>query len=346
MIQCIQYRKSSFLGTEEWRAIPWETTPKDIFQQLYDKGFALGALLENIDNADLISPNASISELSAFLQRLIDMNVEMEQWYQELLSQSPSPLSWSTDLPQNIMTTPSTTDQPDVVEPSSMTPFAFPNLRLACILVTYWGLRVILSNTIAITCGAILSADSPVLRAESSSSRDLRGMAQQLLGEHGDRIRLEYATNIMRSMPYSLSDSMGFIGAQKCLFGLRTALFSLRRHPGEDLKWCKAVYQQLDTKKGLRYAREIAKLDGRLSASGRDSLPMRISETRASSFEDESSAEEASSSQSFFRSMRPVGVEAQPSDVDPGFLTDTYRQKSDRSLSPSSQLQGVLPHED
>ena len=70
----------------------------------------------------------------------------------------------------------------------------------------------------------------------------------------------------MRSMAYSLNDSMGLLGAAKSLFPLRVALFALRRQPGEELKWCQAVYQELETKKGLRYAREIAKLDGKISA--------------------------------------------------------------------------------
>ena len=70
---------------------------------------------------------------------------------------------------------------------------------------------------------------------------------------------------------------MGLLGAQKSLFALRVALFSLRRHPGEELKWCQAMYQEFDNRKGLRYAREIAKLDGKYSAAGRDSLPMGVS---------------------------------------------------------------------
>lgn len=73
---------------------------------------------------------------------------------------------------------------------------------------------------------------------------------------------------------------MGLWGAQKSLLALRTALFSLRRHPGEELKWCQAVYQEMDNRKGLRYAREIANLDGRWSVSGRDSLLTTVNNER------------------------------------------------------------------
>jgi hypothetical protein len=69
---------------------------------------------------------------------------------------------------------------------------------------------------------------------------------------------------------------MGLLGAQKSLFALRVALLALRRHPGEELKWCQAVYQEFDDRKGLRYAREMAKLDKNFTAAGRDSPPMGV----------------------------------------------------------------------
>lgn len=75
---------------------------------------------------------------------------------------------------------------------------------------------------------------------------------------------------------------MGLMGAQKSLFALRTALFVLQRHPGQELKWCQAMYQELDGKKGLRYAREIAKLEGKHSAASRDDLPNIASHRRDS----------------------------------------------------------------
>ncbi|KAL2052932.1 hypothetical protein ABVK25_006873 [Lepraria finkii] len=105
----------------------------------------------------------------------------------------------------------------------------------------------------------------------------LKSTAQRLLAQHGTPRRLELATSVMRLIPCCLNDSMGLLGAQKSLYALRVALFSLRRHPGGGLKWCQAVYKEFDNRKGLRYAREIAKLDGKYSAARRDSLPMSVS---------------------------------------------------------------------
>ena len=274
MIQSIQHRKSSFLVSEEWKSIPWAETPKDVYQKLVDLGLALAVLLEEIDNADLLSPNANIPSLVTFLQRLTRMDGDMDMWYQEFVENNQKPIYW---LAQAKTTSSSSTrwHLGDPSAPSKSPAFEFRSLRLACFTTTYWALRTILSNTVAITCGALLSADS-LPQTGSWTSNDLRRNAHQLLGKHGSAARLELAINIMRSMPYTLDDSMGLLGAQKSLFALRTALFSLRRHPGEELRWCHTMYQQISSKKGLRYAKEITKMDGKLNASGRDSLPMRV----------------------------------------------------------------------
>lgn len=69
---------------------------------------------------------------------------------------------------------------------------------------------------------------------------------------------------------------MGLVDAQKSLFALRTALFSLRRYPGKEaLEWCRAIYEEVGEKQGLRYAREIGRMDSKTSASGRESLPLK-----------------------------------------------------------------------
>ena len=264
MIQCIQFRKSSFLGDSDWSTIPWGTTGKDIYQQLYDKGFALAAVLEEMDNTDLTNAGTPTSQLSSYLQRCSEMHADFEAWYHELIQQSPSPLYWTTNSNIAVCSAQESLAN-DAPRSQKLSPFSFPSLRLAYITATYWALKLVLSGAIALTCGAILSSAST---NQSSSvdldpAVDLRNTAHRLLSQHGGPQRLELATNIMRSMPYSLNDSMGLLGAAKSLFPLRAALFTLRRQPGEELKWCQAVYQELETKKGLRYAREIAKLDGK-----------------------------------------------------------------------------------
>ena len=269
MIQCIQFRKSSFLGDWDWLTIPWGDTGKDVYQRLYDKGFAIGALLEDMDNTKLSDIETRSSQLSSYLQRCSALHIDFESWYEQLLQQSPSPLYSTT---KSDILSGSTIELPpnDAPNPQTLSPFTFPSLRVAYITTTFWALKLILSSEIALTCRAILSGESATqsIHADPDPTVDLRNTAHRLLSQHGSSQRLELATNIMRSMAYSLNDSMGLLGAAKSLFPLRVALFALRRQPGEELKWCQAVYQELETKKGLRYAREIAKLDGRISAPG------------------------------------------------------------------------------
>jgi len=277
MIQRMRCRKSSFLNTPEWQNMPWAGSPKDVYQKLYDKGEALVALLLEIDSLKTIGESTSIAVLSKYLLRLSEMDA-MEAWFLEISNESPALLYWST---QSNTTSSNATGWhlSEALGQSPRAPFAFHTLRLACITVTFWALKLMLSNTIALACDSILSTNTEG-RASASQGFDVIGTAQHLLNKYVTPYSLELATKIMRSMLYCLNDSMGLWGAQKTLFALRTALFSLRRHPGEELKWCQAVYQEMDNRKGLRYVREIANLDGRWSVSGRDSLLTTVNNKR------------------------------------------------------------------
>lgn len=313
MIQSLQYRKASFLGTEQWQSVPWEITPKDIYQKLYDKGFALAALLEKLDDEDILSPNTERPERSGYLRMLIDLDAGLSLWYQKLHTSTPSPIFWPT---QTILIPSSSAGGQNQQAPAqgALPSFEYRNLRVANITVTYWALRTILSNTIAIICGAILSTHVST-RIRSINSNNLLETAQQQLTRHGSVTRHEYATNIMRSMPYCLNDNKGLLGAQKSLFSLRAAFFSLRRYPGEELKWCAAVYRQLDNEKGLRYAREIARFDRQLNPPKRDCISNSMHGTPSEDIPREGGNEERNEEAGGGRQ-----AEFQPPDVDEAFL--------------------------
>ena len=70
------------------------------------------------------------------------------------------------------------------------------------------------------------------------------------------------STYIVRAMPFCLSKEQGLLGAQQALFPLRIALFILRLNPGPELRMCQNFYVALNEQKGLRYAKEIGKMDG------------------------------------------------------------------------------------
>ena len=274
MIQGIQFRSSSFLNAGEWLTIPWQEAPKDVYQQLYDKGFALGALLEDIDQVGTIGSDTDITVLSNLLQRAAAIDRNLDDWYERIREESPHPLYWHVQ-PSAPCSRISSSSSSQIREPSRHSPFTFHTARLACIVVTSWALKLALSVNIALLCKSIISTHTSV-RISGINDFDLRSQAHCLLPKHGDPHRMKLATNIMRSMPYTLNDNMGLWGPQKSLFALRVALAALRGHPGEDLKWCQRVYQELDARKGIRYAREIAKVESKWTFVRKDILPLSI----------------------------------------------------------------------
>lgn len=260
MIQALQNRKASPLGNFEWCTSPWgqgqkeQDSKRDYSQRLYDHGFALAALFEEIDNARLLSPEAQIPLLTKYLRRCSAMDAAFNLWYQDLTRESSTPLYWLTLPNDDIKYT--------AAALTNKRPFSFPDLRVANTMTAFWGCKLALSNTIAIICASVLSPNAPK-NEDPRSHAALERTACQMLIQHGDTGRLENATNIIRSMPYCLHDSMGLLGSQKSLFALRAALLSLRRSPGEELGWCVRVYQELVEKKGLGYAREVGKVNAK-----------------------------------------------------------------------------------
>jgi hypothetical protein len=81
---------------------------------------------------------------------------------------------------------------------------------------------------------------------------------------HAHRFKL--ASKIMQSVPYCNTDSMGLLGAQKCIFPLRTALTAFEAAPGRELARCCEVYSELFTRRKVRFARDLA-MDNAIDAN-------------------------------------------------------------------------------
>lgn len=258
MFQSLLLRKASPLGSHEWCTRPWyqkrkDQRQKDISQKLYDHGFALGALLEDIDNADLANEDADAEEIQKYLRRCSAMDAKFNLWYQEFVRGSKGPTYWPTPVDDSI--TLGEANEYRALISNNNRPFSFPNLQVANIQLLYWALKLAISSTIANICSAALStppSPTPI------TPTPLQATAIQMLVQHGETGRLENATKIMRSMPYCLQDSMGLLGAQKSLFALRAALLLLRESEFEELELCAQMYKDLYEKKGLGYARQVA----------------------------------------------------------------------------------------
>lgn len=301
MIQSIQFRTKSFLLEPDWRDSLWKPGAKDSSQRLYDLGFELGALQGQMDDAGLQRGELSSRDIESFMGSLKAHQAEMDAWYQEFLSSSPSPLYWVSDTAPSFLI--------EDGEPGIDTlpgPFTFPTMRYATVITTYWALRIAVAGTFRQLFHEIASSStspvpSPSTQQPSGSPRTQRPshLEQQpaqntstfaqretdpgsntslplknpeptdpsvsrisLNATTPDNDPITLATNIVRTMPFCMSDEQGILGAQHSLFALRVALFILRLHPGMELRWCQSIYRTMDSRKGLRYATEIAKLDG------------------------------------------------------------------------------------
>lgn len=257
MISCLEHRRTSVLAYGRWLARPWDATSNSIHPRVHDKGFALAALLQEIDKANLSSADSSISIQSHCLQRAIDMDIDLDNWYEEFLIRSPSPSYWPQS-PSNF-----TRAQQHIAGsgPRGLPLFCYANLMVASITVTFWALKLILSGEIATICLIISSnnrkacADPPT--TDPAASLTLILMAQRAENQHNEAKRVKVATDIVRSMPYCLNHTMGLLGPEKAFFALRTALATLRRHPGPELEWCREAHRRMDSGPGTRGAMQL-----------------------------------------------------------------------------------------
>ena len=269
MIQALQNRKASPLGNHEWCTRPWVVEKrrdrypeKDATQRLYDHGFALAALFEEIDTANLPNLETKLAQFNKFLRRCSALDATFNLWYQDFARQYQysTPLYWLTPPNDDIHHTEAALNK--------WRPFSFPDLSIAIAVIVYWGLKLALSNTVAIICALVLS---PNVKNQHEDDPEgfaaLEQTAGLLVTQHGNTGRLENATNLIRAMPYCLHDSTGQLGPQRCVFPLRVALLSLRRTPGEELDMCLKVYQELVEKKGVGYAREVGKVSAKHGAA-------------------------------------------------------------------------------
>jgi hypothetical protein len=228
MIRSLQYRKKSRLKTLideiEW----WDMQGK-----LFAKGHTMGALLEELDLYKNSGQHSLVAS-AQYLKRCVELNAELESWYDELKDDSPSPIYW-------------TAGQKGRPE----TEITFANLSLAHLMQDYWALRLVLTTTISIICSQVPEG-VPIT---------FQNMLKSLDTQHGKTGQLELATNIMESMPYCMKDEHGISSSQKCLLSGRIALFALRRYGSEQLERYETMFRDLSDKKGLRFAQDISKAE-------------------------------------------------------------------------------------
>lgn len=256
MIHSIQFRKRSPLGDAEWRSDSWVTIT-DFEQQLYDRGFDCGALLEDTDSMVSITENQQahaplgapppMAVVQSVIQKAIAADESLEEWYGNFNDWSTSPVYWeepfgSSNAPQ--------------FEPQRVIQFA--NLRLCHLMLDFWGLHLILSSIMT----TLFNRLPPTVQVLSA----LRPFAERVSRHKTDFIMF-LANLILDGAPYSLRPEMGLAGPNRSIFGVRVALFIFRMTPGEaaakQCARCEALIERLATDKGVSYAKHIANVQAR-----------------------------------------------------------------------------------
>ena len=258
MITCLQDRRTSVLATSKWQARDWDETSNSLHPSVYDKGLVLASLLEEIDNANLSSANDSTRFY--FLQRCLGMDTDLDIWYEEFTIRTPSSSYWATP---TVIRSDYPSSSPG---PKGLPRLSFTNLSIAGTTITFWALKIIISTTIAAACSNILSfnsrrqsvvsvntvetissgADEVSANPDPASSPDeVIAKAQRLSKQYSFVQRKDFATLIVRSMPYCLNFNMGLLGPQRAFFALRTALGMLRSNPSPEQKWVKSNHKKL-----------------------------------------------------------------------------------------------------
>lgn len=266
MISCLQDRKTSILASAKWLARDWDENANSFYPTIYEKGLILASLLAEIDNANLSSANEST--LFYFLQRCLSMDTDLDIWYEEFIIRTPSSTYWPTPVVTRSQS-PSA-----ALGPKGQPRLSFTNLSIASSTVTFWALKIIISNTIATSCSTIVSstarrqADVSLETVETlstgpsgvtqdpdpaSNHDEVIAMAQRVSNQYDFVQRKDLATLIIRSMPYCLNFGMGLLGPQRVFFALRTAHGILKSNPSPEEKWVKSTHKKLEQ----RYVKNI-----------------------------------------------------------------------------------------
>lgn len=95
MNRAIDGRMRSPLDTEEWRTVPWRLSAKDSLQCLFDLGFSLAALLEQLDVCSSPQlPEASVSKRALLSLTCASVQTKLDEWHSTNWSSRDEPSLW------------------------------------------------------------------------------------------------------------------------------------------------------------------------------------------------------------------------------------------------------------
>ena len=255
MIMGIQYQKRCGLGDAVWRTGSRESIA-DYEQSLCDFGFDIGALLADLkvlrgthagSSMPTTSSNSNIKDL---IQRMMEVDQALENWWDQLVAWAPEPLYWEEQ--ERLIDRDPTEPLNSSTSVSNQAGFEFHDLRLAHLCMDYWAVYLTMSVVLSRTLARI------PLAVKSLPSMQPFVM---LAARHDETYRISLANSILRSIPFTRRPEMGYIGAQKTIFATRVALLGVREAPGPYpailAKEGTAKLIAVSTDLGMRFAEDI-----------------------------------------------------------------------------------------
>ena len=243
MIHALQYRRRSPMGNSEWRPQTW-TTCQEVDQSLFDKGFDLAGVTEDLDRlANLPTGGSTAAIAGRCLTTALGIGSDLFAWHRWLLEHCslavewPDPGAWSAR-----------PAQPRPV-PYSV-PVQYSKLRQAFLMMDFWALCII-QGILVLALRSRLPPDAslPESAALCTPERQLR-----------------LARNIACTLPYCWRKEHGVQSSARCIFSLRIALYVVRMAGTEEAKQLQAeiggYMETIANNRGLKYANEIKRVSG------------------------------------------------------------------------------------
>ena len=258
MIQSVASRQRNPMGEVGWRAGQIGSSPFNDYQTLFDIGFDVGALAEDVDLllAESASPDQA-TQATVVRETLQGIEARLTDWYEKLELETPGALFYDA---QDLVDGSIDDSDPEV-------PLTFHSPNIAEQLTTFWAIQI-LSLLVSVN-----------LRSIATPQPGLSDAMPQQPPPEAERFQT-LAVLITRSAPYQFVGYAGQYLSLRFLFPLNVALetFSagasnLTLALGEDdpivteairyRDWCRRYYARLVGEKGVGYARDLQKEDSK-----------------------------------------------------------------------------------
>lgn len=239
MLQALMVRKASPFGEQDWRDIPWTNQTKDSYQQLYDFGFRLAALLEA---ADRLKDVPVISEgIQHSLVILLQNFNALDQSLDNLFDGSFQPFLLSRSIFGSRARS--------QASPIS-TSFSPTDMISLVAILNLWALQLLASFTADSLKRKLLERDEDFIKDGGRSVEDVCHTAQSY---SSNTARSDLALMISRFMPLCVGKNASEYVVSRTIFPAFTLSVQSRTSDTQSLQ-SKEFINQISEERNIRFA--------------------------------------------------------------------------------------------